>query len=163
MIGIMSDSHDNLPMLLQAVDRLQAEGAECLIHAGDFVAPFAVKVVLKFNGPVRGCFGNNDGEKTGIRKLWPDVYDPPAHLKIGGKRILLAHDPATLPAAQREYSPDVMIAGHTHEPVIQNGLTGDRGPLYINPGETGGWLSGRFTVALLNTLTMEAQLLELNT
>lgn len=163
LIGVMADSHDNVPMIRRAVQRLQAEGVACLIHAGDFIAPFAVKAVREFNGPVHGCFGNNDGERAGIRKLWPEICDPPALLKLGGKRILLAHDPATLPTAQKESLPDVMICGHTHEAVIRNGLTGEGGPLHINPGETGGWLYGRPTVVVLDTQTMQARVLELCT
>ncbi len=92
----MADSHDNLPMIRLAIERLEAEGAECLLHAGDFIAPFAVQDILKFHGPVHGCFGNNDGEKQGITRIWPDVADPPRKLTLAGRIIILAHDEAVL-------------------------------------------------------------------
>ena len=49
-IGVMSDSHDNLPAIRRALARFEAEGAEAVIHAGDFVAPFSIKELLKFKG-----------------------------------------------------------------------------------------------------------------
>jgi len=159
-IGIMSDSHDNVPMIRRAVERLQKEGAECLIHAGDFVAPFAVREILKFRGAVYGCFGNNDGEKAGIRKLWPEVADPPRMLTLGGRRILLIHDLDSLEAMPDEgRKADVVIFGHTHEPALEPGRKA--GSLRVNPGEAGGWLSGKPTVAMLDTDTLQAKILEL--
>ena len=158
-IGVMSDSHDNVPLIRRAVEALRAEGAECLVHAGDFVAPFAVKVILQFPGPTYGVFGNNDGERAGIRKLWPQVADPPQLLDLGGHRIVVMHDLIPLdklPADLR--SAAVFISGHTHAPVIEKDAAGR---LFLNPGETGGWLSGKSTVAVLDTETLDSRIVEL--
>ena len=117
-IGVMSDSHDNLPAIRRALARFEAEGAEAVIHAGDFVAPFSIKELLKFKGPLYGCFGNNDGEKAGIRALWPAVAEPPCELQLGGRRILLTHDEAALqkmPELLRRA--EVVIFGHSHHVV----------------------------------------------
>ena len=158
-IGVMSDSHDNLPLIRRALERFEAEGVECLIHAGDFVAPFAVKEILKFKGAAHGCFGNNDGEKAGIRKLWPAVADPLCELRLGGRRILLMHDEATLARAPELLRrAEVVIVGHTHKAEIRAEAGG---PLRINPGECGGWLTGKGTVAILDTETLSARILEL--
>ena len=159
-IGIMADSHDNLPLIRRAIERLQGEGAECLIHAGDFIAPFAVREILKFKGAVRGCFGNNDGERAGIRKLWPEVADPPCRLSLGGRNVLLVHDVAQAGTEDLAWA-EVFVSGHTHEPSVEKvrDEAGER--LWINPGESGGWLSGSPTVVLLDTNTLEARILEL--
>jgi predicted phosphodiesterase len=53
-------------------------------------------------------------------------------------------------------SADVIIYGHTHEVDIRIGP-----PLVINPGEAGGWLKGKSTIAILDTKTMEVELIEL--
>jgi len=156
----MSDSHDNLPMIRRALERFEAEGAECLIHAGDFVAPFAVREILKFKGAAYGCFGNNDGEKAGIRALWPGVADAPCELLLGGRRILLTHDEASLAAAPEMLRrAEVLIVGHTHQPEVRPEAGG--APLRVNPGECGGWLSGKGTVAILDTAELSARILEL--
>lgn len=77
-LAILSDTHDHLDRIAKAVSLLQSKGAEGLLHLGDFVAPFAMKAVMKFNGPMFMIFGNNDGEKKGIEETfsrvagWPD-------------------------------------------------------------------------------------------
>jgi hypothetical protein len=159
-IGVMSDSHDNLPAIRRALARFEAEGAEAVIHAGDFVAPFAIKELLKFKGAIYGCFGNNDGEKAGIRALWPAVAEPPCELQLGGRRILLTHDEAAL-----QKTPDllrraeVVIFGHSHH--VVPGERSGGGPLRLNPGECGGWLTGLSTVAILDTATLDVRILEI--
>ena len=173
-IGVLSDSHDNLPNIRRALEVLRAAGAEALIHAGDFVAPFAVRELLKFGGGVYGVFGNNDGERAGIRKIWEQVYDPPHLFVLGGRRIGVMHEripSEKLPADLR--SAEVFIYGHTHTAAIavlcrgiprpgRAHLSGEPGgALFINPGEAGGWLTGQPTIAMLDTEKLEATLLEL--
>ena len=50
----------------------------------------------------------------------------------------------------------MVVCGHTHRP----GILGE-GPLVINPGECGGWVNGRATAALLDTATLEHEIIEL--
>jgi len=159
-LGIMADSHDNVPMIRRALEGFQAEDAECLLHAGDFIAPFAVREILKFSGPVHGCFGNNDGERAGIRAIWPQVAEPPWRIELGGRKILLVHDPEKAPDDLKAWA-DVMVCGHTHKALVESATAGADDLLLVNPGETGGWLYGRRTVALLETTTLEARILEL--
>ena len=154
--GVMSDSHDTLPMIRRALEVFKSAGAECVVHAGDFIAPFAVREILKFPGPVHGCFGNNDGEKAGIRKLWPAVAEPPVRLTFGGRRLLLAHAPVDAPGGPD--APEVVISGHTHQLLVERK---PGGPLLLNPGETGGWLYGRATVAVLDTGTLDVRIIDL--
>jgi predicted phosphodiesterase len=57
--------------------------------------------------------------------------------------------------AKQEY--DLIIYGHTHKPDIRR----ERRTLAINPGETGGWLTGKSTVALFDPATREAEIIRL--
>jgi len=41
LLGIISDSHDNLPKIESAVARLNNLGVDLVLHAGDYCAPFA--------------------------------------------------------------------------------------------------------------------------
>ena len=52
---------------------------------------------------------------------------------------------------------DIIVYGHTHRSEISR--RGDT--LVINPGEGCGWITGIATAALLDTETMEAELVEL--
>ncbi len=61
LIGIVSDTHDDLDAVEAAVELFDSAGVDAVIHCGDFVAPFAVTpfdVGCQFHA-VRG---NNDGE-----------------------------------------------------------------------------------------------------
>jgi putative phosphoesterase len=154
-IGIMSDSHDNLPAIEKAVTLFNDQGVDRVIHAGDYVAPFTFKILSRLNVPLFGVFGNNDGEKNGLLKVATgvgEIHEPPAVFNHAGFPIAVVHDLEQLPQADRsDYR--VIIYGHNHQYRIDEG-----NPVLINPGETGGWLTGRGTVALLDIETMKAEI-----
>ncbi len=152
-IGIMADSHDNLPMIERAVEAFEAAGCEVVIHCGDFSAPFAVKQLTRFRGQVVGVFGNNDGEKAGIAKACPSIVEPPHVFEFGGRRMLAVHDIAD---AAEPAGVDVVVYGHSHEKSIAPGP-----PLTINPGETGGWLGHAPSVAVLDTESLAVELVDI--
>jgi hypothetical protein len=153
-IGLMSDTHDNLPMIRKALARFADAGVDCIIHAGDFVAPFALAEILKFHGTVYGVFGNNDGERAGLRKLLADLSEEPRRINLCERNITVVHDEGRLKKSDIRES-DVLVVGHTHDAEIRAGR-----PLVVNPGECGGWLSGRSTVAILDSETLEAKILK---
>ena len=70
MIGILSDSHDNLTRVREAVRLFNDAGCDLVIHAGDFVAPFTVDELRNLRAPVKAVFGNCDGEKAGLAKAF---------------------------------------------------------------------------------------------
>ncbi len=153
-VGVISDSHDNVPKLRAAVDLLRARGVEHIVHAGDYVALFAVKVLTQSGIPFTGVFGNNDGERAGIAKLTRDIHPEPYQVELGGRRITIVHHLTKLPPEER-MNTDVIVFGHTHLPHVEQGP-----PLLLNPGECCGWVEGKCTVALLDTETLQATILE---
>jgi len=154
VVGVVSDSHDHMPKLRAAVDALRARDAQHLLHAGDWVALFAVKVFVECGIPFTGILGNNDGERDGIGRLTPHVHPSPHALEMGGRRIVLAHDLGKLPEKAREGA-DVVVFGHTHQVAVEPGP-----PLLLNPGECCGWVTGKCTVALLDLETLAVSILE---
>ena len=62
-IGIMSDTHDNLPLIRRAVDRMNEEEVDLVLHAGDFVSPFVIPALSDLEAPLIGVWGNNDGDR----------------------------------------------------------------------------------------------------
>ena len=68
MIGILSDSHDNLPMIGRAVRVFNDAGCDLVIHAGDIVAPFAARALAGLRAPIKAVFGNCDGERKGLEE-----------------------------------------------------------------------------------------------
>jgi len=159
LIGVMADSHDNLPKIRQAVEFFNQRKVKLVLHAGDFIAPFVVKELKKLSCPLIGVFGNNDGEKKGLKKAIGqigEIHPSPFSLPRGTKRILLLHDPLRLQWLKiNQY--DLIVYGHTHQPEIKR----EGRVLLVNPGECGGWLSGRSTVGLVDLDKMNAEIIPL--
>ena len=152
--GLMADSHDHVRLVRAALEIFRERGAEVVLHAGDVVAPFAAKLLASFGKPVHAVFGNNDGERAGLGGIL-DIAEGPRTFELGGMQIVVAHDLAEISESELAAA-DVVVTGHTHTPSIEPGK-----PLRINPGETGGWLSGRATCAILDTESLETELCEL--
>ena len=158
-IGVICDTHDNVPRIKEAVAIFNEKGADLVLHGGDYIAPFAVAPLSKLKCQYVGVFGNNDGEKLGLNRMSQGRINAQPHsLEFGGKNILVMHEPGSLDALIRSQSYDIIVYGHTHDPVIEkHGRT-----LVINPGECGGWLRGRSTIALCDLDQMTAELIELS-
>jgi uncharacterized protein len=152
-IGIISDTHDNLPAIERAVKFFNTQKLSFVFHAGDFVAPFAIAPLAGLSCDWRGVFGNNDGEKDGLRRVSEGrIAEGPLRVEIGGRKIVMCHDRTGLDLKKEKA--DIVVCGHTHKAQIsrQGGL------VVINPGEACGWLSGISTVAVadLETLAVKA-------
>jgi putative phosphoesterase len=160
MIGIMSDSHDNLHSIKLAVQLFQNAGCSLVIHAGDFVAPFAARELKNLCCPVKAVFGNCDGEKEGLKKViqpFGEIKNAPLSFSFQSLNFLVVHILETPSSFPPSSGSSVIIFGHTHKPELRQ--KGDT--LFINPGETGGWLSSKNTVALLDTKTRIAEIITL--
>jgi putative phosphoesterase len=160
MIGILSDSHDNLTRVREAVRLFNDTGCSLVIHAGDFVAPFTVDELRNLRAPVKAVFGNCDGERAGLAKAFEglgELREAPLKFSHAGLRFLVCHldSPVGFHLASKAY--DVVVFGHTHKPLAER----RGGVLLVNPGETGGWLSGRSTIALLDPAALAAEIITL--
>lgn len=158
-IGIISDTHDNLDRVEQAMEIFQTRGVEEVIHCGDFVAPF-VPLKMKAAGfsKIHAVYGNNDGELLMLNAVFKDtdsIQKQPAFITIAGVSIAVMHEPMP-PHVMDALPVDVVCYGHTHDAVVRNGK-----PVIINPGECCGWLRRRATVAILDSETIQAELIEL--
>ncbi len=95
-LGVMADSHDNVPMVRRAVELFNRRGVDLVIHAGDFVAPFAVAPLAGLDCRVVAVFGNNDGERVVLAKKFEaigEVHPNLAETELGGRRIAAMHYP----------------------------------------------------------------------
>ncbi|MFA7237940.1 MAG: metallophosphoesterase [Phycisphaeraceae bacterium] len=165
-IGILSDSHDRLPALARAIELLVEQRVEAILHAGDFIAPFAAKLLLPpsvpASIPVYCCYGNNDGERAGLKKVLPQVVDGPVRLTLGPrKRVIVMHHFIDWLKDEDFRGADVIVTGHTHEIVNTPGTLSDgKSALFLNPGECCGWLTGRCTCAVLDTDSLTARIID---
>ncbi len=155
-IGVISDTHDNLAMIAAAVKLFNRLETGFVVHAGDFVAPFTVPEINKLNCPWQGVFGNNDGERKGLSSVSGGrISGAPLSLTLDSRNIVVVHDISLLEGKMPQA--DVLIYGHSHKPSVEK-----RGSiLAVNPGECGGWLSGKPTVAVLDTVDLSAEIIGL--
>lgn len=156
LVGVMADSHDNVPALEKAVALLNEKKVGFVIHAGDFIAPFSLRPLDDLRCPWIGVFGNNDGEKKGLTQNSKGrIQPPPFELNLDGKKVVVVHELEQLDREQEaQKQAQLIIHGHTHEPQIKK----EHDVLILNPGELGGWLTGRNTVAVVDTEKLEAVL-----
>ncbi len=164
LIGAVSDSHDNLPLIEKAVQTLNVKGISLVLHAGDYVAPFTIAKFAELTCPFIGVFGNNDGDHQLLKKRFSEtsnctVRDRFAQITVEGFRIALLHGDETellSTIIDCDYF-DAVVHGHSHMQGIQRkGKT-----LAINPGELCGYLSGKPTIAILDTTKNAAKIIEL--
>lgn len=170
LIGIMSDTHDHLPLVDKAVRKLQEERAELVLHAGDYVSPFVIPHFKAFKGRFVGVFGNNDGDHEFLKRRFAefglDIRGTFAEVEIDDLRIALLHggEPGGPPGASELLKSltesecyDVIVHGHVHEAkAYKKGRT-----LIINPGEVCGYLTQKPSIAVLDTKTLDVKIIPL--
>jgi putative phosphoesterase len=158
-IGIFADAHDHLANIRLAVERFNVEQVELVLFAGDLVSTFAAPPLRKLEAPLVACFGDNEGNKVGLRagfSIIGRLEEPPVRLALeDGTRIALVHMKRQLRGLD-DY--DVAVMGHTHKPRIEQD---DRGRWLLNPGETSGWTFGRPTIMLFETSARKATVIDL--
>ncbi len=160
IIGLISDSHDHVPHIKQAVEIFKKEGVELVLHTGDFCSPFTIP---PFDGlDLKGVFGNNDGDHYLLLQKFQDIgathLGSFGEVEIEGKKIALyhgTHAPITS-ALEKSGNYDVVVSGHTHETKVE--FVGNT--LAINPGTAHGF-EGEATIALLDTEAMDISFIEL--
>lgn len=153
-VGLISDTHDNLPKIEKAVEIFNHNKVDYVIHAGDFVAPFSLLPLEKLNCEWIGVLGNNDGEKEGlIKKSGDRIKQGQISLVFDNKKVTVIHS-----IEKYDSEPtDILIFGHTHKPEIKKI---DK-TLMINPGEASGWLYKKPTIAILDLDTLNAEIIEI--
>ncbi len=164
LIGLMGDTHDNLPMIDEAVRKLNREGARLVLHTGDYVSGFTIPKFKSLDARLVGVFGNNDGDRERLKEKFSEnarleIRGSFAEMAVDGLKVALLHgsEEELLKALIESQSFDVVVHGHFHKAeVYRKGKT-----LVINPGETCGYLSGKATVAVLDTEKDEARIVEL--
>lgn len=164
IIGILADTHDRLPLVDKAVKRLNEEKVSLVLHAGDYIAPFVIPHFKQLKADFIGVFGNNDGDKDMLRKRFAEIEGAEirgefAEIIIDSLKIAMLHgeEEELLHALINAEGHDVVVHAHSHEAkTYRKGET-----LVINPGEVCGYLSGKSTIATLNTETLEVKIIQI--
>lgn len=172
LVGIISDTHDNLPALKKATQLFKENKIEMLIHCGDWVSPFILEFFDQemgdLNIPVKSVVGNNPGDikrtlmsnsKMHHSIEWPKTVT--IKLDIGDKKAIVYHgdDYELLGALIDSQKYDLIFTGHTHSP--RNETIGKT--LIVNPGSTSYAYEAKIidqaSVAVYNSDTHQAKII----
>jgi len=160
-IGIMADSHENMPKIAKAVEIFNKEGVNKVFHAGDVISAITEKEFKKLNSKFIGVFGNNDGEQQLLRHAFApfggEFYSTCYVGTVENKKIIMFHEPILIDELTRSSEVDIIIYGHTHKIDIKK----ENNVLIINPGECGGWIYNKPTIVILELESMEPRVIEL--
>ncbi len=122
-IGVISDTHGLLRP--EAVDAL--DGVERIIHGGD-VGGEDILDELSAIAPVTVVRGNTDYQAWAARLPMTEL------LEVGGRSIYVVHDIADLRVDPVAAGVDVVIYGHSHQPIWDRRSDG---VWQLNPGSAG--------------------------
>jgi len=163
-IGILSDTHDRLTMVAKAVAWCNDTKVDMVLHAGDYIAPFVIDALAGLHAPMVGVFGNNDGDRDLLtqkcrEKKTLEIRGDFAEVVAGETVIALlhGHQKDLLASLVRRGGYGVVIHGHSHRP----GVSREGETIIVNPGAVSGYLTGRCTVALLETEGMAMEIVDL--
>jgi len=160
-LGVIADTHDNMDAIRKSLNIFDSLNVEMIIHLGDYVAPFTAKHFVNFNKKFIGIFGNNDGEKFGLKKAYShigEIYNPPFELEIDSNKILLLHDPFTLKSYIKSQEYDYIFYGHLHEKEKKK----VKKTWILNPGEACGILSKKPSIAFIDLKKNIIEIIDLN-
>ena len=155
LIGIISDTHDELIRTRNAVNLLRARGAEVIIHCGDIFGPEVIAECAIL--PLYFTFGNRDCDlvpalKEAARTHGATCLEWGGLFTIAQKRIAVVHGHLTMDLRPLlNTSPDYLCSGHSH-------IAGDwyEGPTRrVNPGALAE--ADEYSVALLDLETDTVQ------
>jgi uncharacterized protein len=154
-IGVISDTHDHVANVRRAVALFNRLKPDRVIHCGDIVAQFVLKEMSGLRMPFSAVYGNCDGDRMALQDRAKEfgftLRDGPWEFDVAGKRVVVSHQPLNQPP-----DCDFYLHGHTHKLRHE----GER-PVIVNPGEACGWLSGRATVAMLDSDSAEVEFIDL--
>jgi putative phosphoesterase len=160
LLGIMSDTHNDLIGINKAVDFFNLRNVDLVLHCGDFSFYEYATPFRKLNCGFRAVYGNNDFQRKELDNVisaFGRIDQEPAIFKLDGKNFYMSHRPMPFGLSPEGTNFDYVLYGHTHVANIQSSLK----ITIINPGEACGQRTGKKTVAILDTQTSQAQIIQL--
>ena len=163
LLGLMSDSHDNIQGIKDALKIFSQRRAQMVMHAGDMVGSGNCYIFEGCGMKLWLVYGNNDGDRVGLRRDFERVggvyLGDFGEIEVDGIRIAMLHgtDEPLVKAVVSSQLYDAVIRGHNHRAeVTQHGRT-----LLVNPGEVWGHFTGMRSVAIMDTSSLKTEIVEM--
>ena len=121
-VGLISDTHG----LLRPEAGAFLRGCGHIVHGGDIGSQDVLRE-LSLIAPITAVRGNND------KGSWAASLPETKLVQLEDLLIYVIHDLAQLDLEPQAAGINVVVSGHSHQPLIQE----REGVLYINPGSAG--------------------------
>jgi uncharacterized protein len=157
LLGILSDTHDEVARTRLAVQMLRDAGAEALVHCGDLSSRPIVEALAVL--PAWFAFGNHDSDLVPLLKqsaveLGPVCLGWGGVFELSCRRIGVVHGHMSTDVRKVfAEEPEFMFSGHSHFPIDVMAGSVRR----INPGAL--HRADKFTVAILDLASGKLQIL----
>ena len=159
MLGIISDTHENIEAMKKAAAIFKNKKVDFAVHCGDIGSPMALE---SFKGlKMKVVFGNYDAERAGLiskcRELGFDEIKDELEFEFKNKKFYAYHGTSVkkLDAAIKSNKYDYILTGHTH--IKRNEQIGRT--RVINPGAL--VRANYYTIALLDVEKDKLEFLEI--
>lgn len=136
-VGIISDTHDNVPAVEAAMDIFVDADVDAVVHCGDFVAPPVIPHLSRDGIAVHAVRGNNDGEREGLVDAFENLGDGTLHgrfaeLEFDDREFAILHgeERPVIEGLAASGNYDYVVHGHWH---VRDERSVD-GTTVLNPG-----------------------------
>lgn len=161
MIGIISDTHDNVFAIKKAVDIFKKKNVELVLHLGDIIAPVTILYFkdLRTKFLLGNCDGDVENIKKRINEIDGEFLGIFSELELRNKKIALLHGQDTKKLNEliltNQYN--YILHGHTH--VKRNEKMGIT--RIINPGAFYPTVEEK-TIAILDIVNDKVEFIKIN-
>ena len=156
IVGVVSDTHNNIKNIKAIIDIFNKEKVDLVIHTGDISKASTLEKFSDLNCELIGAFGNNDRNEEGLREVCELLnfrfQEPPFLINIYNKRIVIFHEPDPIQEfLNQNKNIDLVLFGHTHryKEEIKDQI------LFFNPGESAGFFEGNNALGIINLENMK--------
>jgi putative phosphoesterase len=155
-IGILSDTHDNVPHIKKLFMEFNEKRVDAVLHAGDFCSPFMIPEMKA--AQIYAVLGNNDGDVFLLQKKCNEqgiqLMGAFGALELGEQKIALYHGTYSdiTQALINCGSYDIVVTGHTHDYVCER----HNQTWHLNPGTAHGF-GGQGSAMILETSDMTVE------
>jgi putative phosphoesterase len=148
--AIISDTHNNWSNFKKAIDWINNEKIQLILHCGDISSQETINDAEKlFEGEIKFVKGNADYDL-------PDISDI-VEFEVEGKKIAFVHFPSEAKKMAQSGKYDVVFYGHTHRAWDEK--VGDCH--MVNPGELAGqFYKPTFAIYDASNSSLELKILE---
>ena len=158
LIGVVSDTHNNLVNISKIVSIFNKKRVEQVIHTGDITNKTSLRKLSALECPLSLVYGNNDREEEGLEEVAAEfnftIQEPPLFLEVANKKISVFHEPDEIPSLlSKNKNLDFIFHGHTHRYTKEK----INKTLIFNPGESAGLMKGKNSIGIVDLITSETE------